>query len=326
MFCRKRLGTNEVLESFPVGKRLVFDAATGRLWVVCTRCERWNLTPLDERWEAIEQAERLYRDASKRVASENMGFARLRDGTALIRVGKPLRPEFAAWRYGDQFGHRRRVQIGLALTGTAAVGTILGGIISNGIGIGMFVVLGGWALEPVLHGRQSTVVARIHTDTDGVVRVQRRHLRETTIGRKKGGGMTMHLAFEKGSVDLEGKAAERAVAVLLPKVNGRGGRPDEIRWAVDAIEERGGSEAYFDEATKWAAMYTHPFGLVSFPRVHALAFEMALHEDVERRAMHGELGELVEAWRKAEEIGRIADNLLPASVDEGYHKLEEKSQ
>jgi hypothetical protein len=53
LFCNKSLGKNETLETFPVGKRLAFDAAKGRLWVVCPSCERWNLSPLEERWEAI---------------------------------------------------------------------------------------------------------------------------------------------------------------------------------------------------------------------------------------------------------------------------------
>ena len=46
MFCKKPLESNEVVESFPVGRRLAFDAAKGRLWVVCRKCQRWNLTPL----------------------------------------------------------------------------------------------------------------------------------------------------------------------------------------------------------------------------------------------------------------------------------------
>lgn len=55
MFCNRSLGTNEVIEHFPVGRRLAFDAAKGRLWVVCKGCERWNLSPLEERWEAVEE-------------------------------------------------------------------------------------------------------------------------------------------------------------------------------------------------------------------------------------------------------------------------------
>jgi hypothetical protein len=37
---------------------------------------------------------------------------------------------------------------------------------------------------------------------------------------------------------------------------------------------------------------------------------MAANEDAERRAMQGELTELETAWREAEEIAAIADNLL----------------
>ena len=84
LFCHHPLGANEMVEAFPVGRRLAFDAAKGRLWVVCTSCERWNLTPLEERWEAVEQAEHLYRDTKLRVATENIGLARLADGTGLV--------------------------------------------------------------------------------------------------------------------------------------------------------------------------------------------------------------------------------------------------
>lgn len=61
LFCLQRLGNNEAIEHFPVGRRLAFDPAKGRLWVVCRKCERWNLTPLEERWEAIEECERAMR-------------------------------------------------------------------------------------------------------------------------------------------------------------------------------------------------------------------------------------------------------------------------
>src|SRR3954467_15757938 len=136
LFCNKSLGANESFETFPVGKRLAFDAAKGRLWVVCPHCERWNLSPLDERWEAIENAERLYRDTRKRVATDNIGLAKLRDGTTIVRIGEPLRPEFAAWRCGDQFGRRRRSQMIVAGGALAAVGGLLVGGALAGVGIG----------------------------------------------------------------------------------------------------------------------------------------------------------------------------------------------
>ena len=84
LFCNADLGRNEVVEVFPVGRRLAFDAARGRLWVVCRACERWNLSPLEERFEAVEACEALYRDARLRAATENVGLAkRLPLGAAL---------------------------------------------------------------------------------------------------------------------------------------------------------------------------------------------------------------------------------------------------
>jgi len=99
LYCANSLGANEEIEVFPVGRRLAFDPARGRLWVVCRKCEKWNLTPFEERWEALEACERLFRGARKRVSTDNIGLARLSQGLELVRIGLPLRPEFAAWRY-----------------------------------------------------------------------------------------------------------------------------------------------------------------------------------------------------------------------------------
>ncbi len=38
-------------------------------------CARWNLTPLEQRWEAIEQCERAYRDTKQRVSTDNIAPA-----------------------------------------------------------------------------------------------------------------------------------------------------------------------------------------------------------------------------------------------------------
>ena len=150
MYCNKSLRTNKVVEEFPVGRRLAFDAARGRLWVVCRRCERWNLTPLEERWEALETCEKLFRATRIRTSTENIGLARHPEGLELVRIGKPLRPEFAAWRYGDQFGRRRRraVALGTAAVLAGAGGMVLGGALAGlgGIGLGGFIYqsINGW--------------------------------------------------------------------------------------------------------------------------------------------------------------------------------------
>src|SRR4029450_11411867 len=60
LFCTNSLGGNDTVEEFPVGRRLAFDAAKGRLWVICQHCGRWNLSPLDERYDAIEAGEAAF--------------------------------------------------------------------------------------------------------------------------------------------------------------------------------------------------------------------------------------------------------------------------
>src|SRR5688500_8854203 len=164
LFCNKPLGQNESIEHFPVGRRLAFDAAKGRLWVVCPPCERWNLSPLEERWEAIEESERLYRATRLRAATDQIGLARLGDGTELVRIGEPLRPEFAAWRYGDQFGRRRRRQMLMAGSGVGALAVAT----ALGAGAGVATVFGaliGKSIMGIVHGNPEQIVTRIRTDS-----------------------------------------------------------------------------------------------------------------------------------------------------------------
>lgn len=344
LFCNKPLGNNEALETFPVGRRLAFDGARGRLWVVCRQCERWNLTPLEERWEAIDQAEKLYSDTRRRVATDNIGLAHLRDGTTLVRIGKPQRPEFAAWRYGDQFGRRRRRQFLVAGSGLAAIGAVATGGAIAGVGIGAF----GWVIaqigQRIVRGDPEQVVARIRADNTGVMHVRRRHLAESSIARADDGSMSLYLRFKNGSARFEGREAERIASIVVPKVNRFGGARKAVSDAVAEIEQSGSAEAYLARLTNTAYAYERPYqakrrsrwsghqdfykyGLYSLPSEHRLALEMALHEEAERRALEGELRELENAWKDAEEIAAIADNLLlPASVESAFEELKRKRE
>ena len=340
LFCNRALGHNESIEHFPVGRRLAFDPAKGRLWVVCPACERWNLTPLEERWEAIEDAERLYRGTRLRAATDQIGLARLRDGSELVRIGEPLRPEFAAWRYGDQFGKRRRRQMLIAGVGVGAIGAIVAGGVAAGASIGGF----GWLIanmtRAALRGNPRSVVARLRTDNDQLLRVRLGHLAETTVEPGLTSPLAIDVRHETGRWRFEGPEAMRVAATLMPKVNRYGGTKQTIAEAVNALEQRQGPEGYLESLVRIAPMVTRQpgrrmrrlslmqempdYGLFGLSQVQRLAFEMALHEETERRAMHGELAGLERAWRDAEEIANIADNLLvPASVGERIAKLRE---
>lgn len=338
LFCNKPLGHNESIEHFPVGRRLAFDSAKGRLWVVCSACERWNLSPLEERWEAIEEAERSYRGTRLRAATDQIGLARLRDGTELVRIGEPLRPEFAAWRYGDQFGRRRRRQLLIAGAGIGAIGAVVAGGVAAGASIGGF----GWLLAQMaraaVKGNPRAVVARIRTDDSQLLQVRLGHLSETTIETGFTAPIAIDVRHEHGRRRFEGPEAMRIAASLMPKVNRYGGTKQTVAEAVTALDEGQGSEGYIEGIVRLAPKITRrpikpvrrlsfttdipEYGLFGLSRVQRLAFEMALHEEAERRAMHGELAELERAWRDAEEIAHIADNLLvPSSVGDRIEQL-----
>lgn len=342
LFCNNALGANQVIEAFPVGRRLAFDQAKGRLWVVCPKCERWNLTPLEERWEAIEQSEKLYRDTRKRVATDNVGLAKLRDGTTLVRIGEPLRPEFAAWRYGDQFGRRRNRQILMTTGGLAAVGALFTGFAAAGVGVGGFAWVFANSGKSLIRGNPEEIIAKIPTAHKGVVQVRRRHLAETTLTRSDDGQLALDLRFKNGSERFVGREAERIASIIIPKVNRFGGSKKSVAEAVKEIESVGSAEGYIDYLTKFSRDYTRPSkrgrkyqryfreqewqqgdkGLFGLPGPHRLALEMALHEEAEHRAMQGELQELERAWREAEEIAAISDNLLvPSSVTAAFNRL-----
>jgi hypothetical protein len=342
LFCNKPLGANETLETFPVGKRLAFDAAKGRLWVVCPQCERWNLSPLEERWEAIEQAEKLYRDTRRRVATDNIGLAKLRDGLTLVRIGEPLRPEFAAWRYGDQFGRRRRRQMLLVGGGIGALGAVFIGGAVAGVSIAAFsgtLVQSGRA---IIRGSGETVVAKVRTQHGQLLHVRRRHLGETSLTRAGDGSIALSLRYKNGQSVFTGREAERIAAIVLPKVNRFGGDKRAVASAVSEIESTGGTERYLERLADWGGVITRAStqrqnrrwsdrwgsrdfsksGLFALPGPHRLALEMALHEEAERRAIQGELADLERAWREAEEIAGIADSLLvPEGVDASMDKL-----
>ena len=327
LFCNASLGGNEVIESFPVGRRLAFDAANGRLWVVCRKCERWNLSPLEERWEAIEECERRFRDTRLRVSTDNIGLARLSEGLELVRVGPALRPEFAAWRYGDQFGRRRRrkmVRVGL---GVGIVGGAIAGGIALGVSAGVGFGSGGWWIwrgiyggyRRIAYGSPQAVVARVPYDDPSsgpqVFALERRSLPDVRVGTANGGSLMLSLTRGRSVVHISGEQAERAVGYVLPAINWAGAERHEVAEAVQLIEHS--QKAPLDFVHEVARNAGAGRRLQDLPSAARLALEMASHEESERRAMEGELALLAAAWRQAEEIAKIADNLLtPPTVSE----------
>jgi hypothetical protein len=320
LFCSAPFGSNDAIEGLQLGRRLAFDSARGRLWVVCRRCGRWNLTPIEDRWEPLEQCERSFRATRVRTSSSNIGLARLDDGAELIRIGAPLRNEFAAWRYGSRFLRRHRQR---ALSTVRNAGLLVASLWRRpALRIGFE-----RGEELVLSHRQVMRSRLIRDDENpqGWALVlghlqERRSLRSIRIGRR----------FQAGSVSLTGGEARMAATLILPTLNAGGGDDTDVTEAVRWLEVAGGPEraiATFARSGLVRPPLVSQLEPVSsmHPEVR-LALEMALHEDEERRALSGELSVLHWAWRQEERLAAIADRLgIPDDLESQLEDLRARS-
>lgn len=320
MFCNKPLGGNEVVEHFPVGRRLAFDAERGRLWVVCRKCERWNLSPIEERWEAVETCERLFRETRVRASTENVGLARHAEGLELVRIGRPLRGEFAAWRYGDQFGRRRKRAMLYGVGGAVVAGGVLIGGAATGVLSGVVLSQTGNVWNLWMNGR---TLLKLRTDDGRILKLKRIDLLGTRL-RPADDQDTYRLQVRRNKHKdwFEGAEAERMVAQIIPKMNRMGGKERTVRDAVATIEHHGHPDRFLADVVtgdRFRDKKGVPGYINKMPGPTKLALEMALHEEQERRALEGELWLLERAWEEAEEVAAISDDLLlPTGTDEFF--------
>ena len=354
LYCHADLGRNEVVEHFPVGRRLAYDLANGRLWVICASCKRWNLSPLEERWNAMDECERLFEGTRLRMSTDNIGLARVAEGTEIVRVGNALRPELAAWRFGAQLARRRRSYRWVVAGGVVGAVAMFVGVKVAGIGF-----IGGnwgWQLMQAAYERATRTVLPAPAERQTKAGVLPRSRSEPAGGEPapldtpsvetkhaRGGRVELTEAHEglrvilpvvgRATVVYRGEVTPRVLAKLLAKVNRSGGRKEDERLAVEMLGSvaatgaddlpRAVLERYAGKMLRgehWKDQGT--LGGVGSPT--SLAVEMALQEQRERELLAGELLELEFAWREAEELARITDSLVPSNIDQALARLKAK--
>ncbi len=340
-----------MIETLPIGRRLAFDAAQGRLWVVCRHCAKWNLVPFDTRLESIDACERLFRDTPTRYSTDNIGLARVKEGLELVRIGPAQRPEFAGWRYGEQYRRRRRnaYLIGgvgaVAGMGVLAALNAVGVLAASGGYLSYQLLKAGWELGlnrqaqfnvpnpgepiPLLLGRthlRTAVVSwesgfpsldiphpKVKSNEDAIVSFRGTELQ--SVGRRVTAGLNL----------LAGGGAELTDATdLLAQQKG-----DLTRWlSIRTASHCGpyGENQKWDDpasgAPKHWKFYTKPYLVLDkLPAHDRLAIELWMNEDIERQWLEGELTLLEREWRQAEELAKISDALaLPETADEELAK------
>src|SRR2546425_6560366 len=155
-FCNAAFDGDGGPSGLGVGRRIAFDEWKGRLWVVCPRCSRWNLTPFDDRREVIEAVGRAA--SHGRIAASTQQVALIRwERYDFVRVGKPPRVELATWRYGERLRNRQRERMKVVIPLTvAAIGLGIAANVVAGGGFGVVV----WNVHRLVDGISLRMVGR----------------------------------------------------------------------------------------------------------------------------------------------------------------------
>lgn len=304
-FCNASLDGDGGPSRLGVGRRLAFDEWRGRLWVVCPKCARWNLAPLDDRLERIEALARVAREARLVASTEQVALLRW-NRYDLIRVGKPLRVEFAGWRYGERLAARQRERakvvvpltlaaVGLGIAANIAVGGSFGFLIWN------FGDLADRVFVGMIGGRRVRLAEPPVCDHCGIaLDLRAKHLQHARVipdARHDAGVLVSCPQCRREAALLAGPDALAALRQGLAYLNVRRSSRRKAGEAASVVDQVGGADRLIRDVAR------RELTLRSLRPERQLALEMALDEQAE-------MAELERHWREAEETAHIADGTL----------------
>lgn len=320
LVCHSLFPANESLEHFPNAMRVAYDPAKGRLWAVCLHCKRWSLAPIEERWEALEELEKLTRDQGK-LLSQTDNIALLRAGRLqIVRVGKANLREQAWWRYGTELTSRRKKFKTLSTAGAVGAGAaIWGGMATGGMGF-----LAAWLLWDNLPDkvpdaarwlrfggaawRGKTRCARCGYTFRRVAYRRRGNFVLAPDGADRPMGLSYRCPacrdFREGGLQLTGHEAEHTLRRVLAYHHFSGADGRTVTSATRLIQEAGSPE----HLTRILLRDGRQLGELG--RTGGIALEIAANESSEQRLLELELAELESHWRTEEELAAIIDGEL----------------
>lgn len=325
LVCGGEFPSNDALEHMARGRRVAYDPDRGRLWVICAACRRWSLVPLESRWEALEELEKLTADEGRLLSStENVALLRARN-LEVVRVGRARLPEESWWRYGRELHRRRERTRRLAATASVGGAVALAGSLAAG-GVSM---LAAWFFfnkgEAVVSGARwmrfgSTAwQGRGECEACGEVHgkfpfSRRDRLVWSADVPGEEGGRGVGVGAMKASVpcpwcgepwvELRGRESVAMLRRVLAYHHFSGARERRIKGATKLVEAVGGAERLPSRILP-GGKTLHGMG-----RTGAVALEIALHEEQEKRLLRMEVAELEDRWRREEELAEIIDGEL----------------
>jgi hypothetical protein len=320
LVCATPFEVNEQLEHLPHGRRLAFDPGRGRLWAVCRTCRRWSLTPIEDRWEALEELEKLTTDEA-RLLSQTDNIALLRAGRLeIIRVGRAKLTEEAWWRYGRELTSRKRNWDKLGIAGTLAAGAVVAG----GWATGGMTMLGVWLImghgsETVRDGARWLRFGS--TAWRGEERCEKCGYAFRSVPYRERGSLGLFPTGEPGEIELvahcprcgtyrdaglhlRGHDAERTLRRVLAYHHFAGASERRVVSAARLIQEAGSPQ----DLTRIVVKDGRRLG--DLQRTGGIALEIAANEASEQHLLELELAELEAHWRREEELASIIDGEL----------------
>lgn len=313
LHCHVRFEGNDVIEAFPFARRVAYDPVKLRYWVVCHRCGKWSMAPMedDERGNTVDQLERWWRGSTHHYSTGGIGVGRYSERFSVVRIGDATWPEFAFWRFGETIQRRKwRWYRDLAVllgAGAAVAGTGLMSLASLSTTLAVLVIAR-QTYRPLI-GTWRGVVCRVPA-----ANAERPLMRITHLGvmelERRPSGLTVKAAHDRGVVRLTGEEAIRLLGFALSWMNLYGASRTDVATALSHIDDAGGPEAMAEQgvATPRANGSVETL-LMHYPVSLRVALEMATREHTERRALENELALLRAEWQEAEEIATIASRL-----------------
>ena len=320
-FCNGKLDGDGGPSGLGVGRRLAFDEWKGRLWVICPKCSRWNLAPLDDRLERIEALARAAGEGRVAAATEQVALIRWQTYD-LVRVGKPRRLEFATWRYGERLRARRREQLKFVLPVTvAAVGLAVAVNVAAGGSVGVFV----WNMPNIARMLYTGMVGRrrvtlveppICERCGTVLQLRAKHVAYARVVRQTQQDVGLILSCPSCHTEgamLVGHEAQAALRQGLTYLALARGRQQRVEEAARLVESAGGPDQLIADVARRALT------LRSLAGERRLVLEMAVDERLE-------IEELERQWKEAEEIAEIADGTLSSDplLDQELNRIRKR--
>ncbi len=321
-FCGAKFDGDGGPSGLRVGRRLAFDEWKGRLWVVCPKCSRWNLTPLDDRLERIDALARVAHGARLLANTDQVSLLRWQQYD-LVRVGKPQRVELAGWRYGERLRARDRdrakvvipitlAAVGLGIAANVAAGGSLGFLVWN------FGRLADGLYVSIVGGRRVGLVEPPICEHCGtLLELKAKHIQHARLMPDAHHDMSVLVSCPRCRHEaalLTGVDAQTALRQGLTFLNVKRSSRRKADEAARVVDAAGGPDHLIRDVAR------RELTLRSLRPERQLALEMAVDEQAE-------VEELERQWREAEELADIADGTLSASasLEEELRRLKRRT-